>query len=238
MVDLRAEGPSLKEAQKMRTWFFPTRNSIVEPGKEFFNTEKGISDSIRKSFDVHVCGELGKTIFDGVRSLHAPDIAFETTNYAKRVLVPIIALRDHAAFDPLDPELKFEHAGVKNKDVVNETADNASVDLEAVEREVRKFLLPRQELVLVSGTHELHLHHHIASAIARAKRHNVELNSDERFVKFSKRHVLEELRVSSDAWSRFEEHVESASLLHSRYGPKAAEHAAHAVLLDMHLRKM
>ena len=216
---------------------FPTRNSIVEPFKEFFNTEKGISDSIRKSFDVHVCGELGKTIFDGVRSLHALDIAFETTNYAKRVLVPIIALRDHAAFDPLDPELKFEHAGVKNKDVVNETADNASVDLEAVEREVRKFLLPRQELVLVSGTHELHLHHHIASAIARAKRHNVELNSDERFVKFSKRHVLEELRVSSDALGHgLSEHVETASsLLYSRYGPKAAEHAAHAVLLDMHL---
>ena len=237
VVDLRAEGPSLKEAQKMRTWFFPTRNSIVEPFKEFFNTEKGISDSIRKSFDVHVCGELGKTIFDGVRSLHAPDIAFETTNYAKRVLVPIIALRDHAAFDPLDPELKFEHAGVKNKDVVDETADNASVDLEAVEREVRKFLLPRQELVLVSGTHELHLHHHIASAIARAKRHNVELNSDERFVKFSKRHVLEELRVSSDALGHgLSEHVETASsLLYSRYGPKAAEHAAHAVLLDMHL---
>ena len=111
-------------------------------------------------------------------------------------------------------------------------------DLQAIEREVRKFLLPGQELVLVSGTHELHLHHHIASAIARAKRHSV-VNREERFVKFSKRHVLEELRVSSDVLGHgLSEHVERASsLLYSRYGPKAAEHAAHAMLLDTHLKE-
>ena len=34
------------------------------------------------------------------------------------------------------------------------------------------------------------------------------------------------------------EHVERASsLLYSRYGPKAAEHAAHAMLLDTHLKE-
>ena len=169
MVDLRAEGPPVKKGQKKSTWVFPTRHSIVEPFKEFLNTEEGVFESIRRNFDAHVYGELGKTIFDGVRSLHAPDIAFETMNFAKRVLVPIIALRDHAAFDPLDPELHYEHADFKNKDVVDETANEASVDLQAIEREVRKFLLPGQELVLVSGTHELHLHHHIASAIARAR---------------------------------------------------------------------
>ena len=238
VVDLRAEGPPVKKGQKKSTWVFPTRHSIVEPFKEFLNTEEGVFESVRRNFDAHVYGELGKTIFDGVRSLHAPDIAFETMNFAKRVLVPIIALRDHAAFDPLDPELHYEHADFKNKDVVDETANEASVDLQAIEREVRKFLLPGQELVLVSGTHELHLHHHIASAIARAKRHSV-VNREERFVKFSKRHVLEELRVSSDVLGHgLSEHVERASsLLYSRYGPKAAEHAAHAMLLDTHLEE-
>jgi hypothetical protein len=238
VVDLRAEGPPVKKGQKKSTWVFPTRHSILEPFKDFLVTGEGVFESIRSNFDAHVYGELGKTIFDGVRSLHAPDIAFETMNYAKRVLVPIIALRDHAAFDPLDPELHYEHADFKNKDVVDETANEASVDLQAIEREVRKFLLPGQELVLVSGTHELHLHHHIASAIARANRHSV-VNSEERFVKFSKRHVLEELRVSSDALGHgLSEHVEKASsLLYSRYGPKAAEHAAHAMLLDTHLNE-
>ena len=90
----------------------------------------------------------------------------------------------------------------------------------------------------MSGPHELHLHPHIASAIARAKRHSV-VNREERFVKFSKRHVLEELRVSSDVLGHgLSEHVERASsLLYSRYGPKAAEHAAHAMLLDTQLKE-
>ena len=90
VVDLRAEGPPVKKGQKKSTWVFPTRHSIVEPFKEFLNTEEGVFESVRRNFDAHVYGELGKTIFDGVRSLHAPDIAFETMNFAKRVLCRLL----------------------------------------------------------------------------------------------------------------------------------------------------
>ena len=124
VVDLRAEGPPVKKGQKKSMRVFPTRHSIVELFKEFLNTEEGVFESIRRNFDA-MHGELGKTIFDGVRSLHAR-YRVETMNFAKRVLVPIIALRDHAAFDPLDPELHYEHADFKNKDAVDETANEAS----------------------------------------------------------------------------------------------------------------
>jgi len=232
VIDLRAESPFGKEHN---TWVFPTRNSIVEPFKEFL-TENSF-EQIKENFDAHVHGELGKTIFDGVRSLYVPDIAFETMNYAKRVLVPIIALRDHAEFDPLDPALEFVN---KNGEAIgDETKNEASINLQAIEREVRKFLLPGQDLIVVSGTHELHSHHHIASSIARAKRHSVIGNNEENFIKFSKRHVLEELRMSSDSLAAgLSERIESTSTtLYAKFGPKAAEHAANAALLETHLRE-
>jgi hypothetical protein len=81
-----------------------------------------------------------------------PDIEFEATQHADKVLIPIIIMRNHDLFNPLEPNT--EH----------------SIDMKAIEREVKKLFLPSQEVLIVGGIHSLHEHRHLSMAVAKAKK--------------------------------------------------------------------
>lgn len=100
--------------------------------------------------DAHVRGALSSVVVSAVQHLFAPDVRVETLDFAQRVLVPVIVLRDHKLFNPLVP------------------GSAHSLDVAALEMEARKMVQAGQELVVVSGVHNLHDHEHLALAIGRA----------------------------------------------------------------------
>mgnify|MGYP005707400719 CR=1 FL=1 len=62
----------------------------------------------------------------------------------------MIVLRDHRLFNPLTP------------------GHPLGIDVKQLEAEARKMVQPGQELIMVSGMHNLHDHEHLALAIGRA----------------------------------------------------------------------
>jgi hypothetical protein len=103
--------------------------------------------------DAHLRGHLSTLVLSSVRHLLAPDVKVETLDFAQRVLLPVIVLRDHNQFSPLKKSSRRHH-----------------LDVDLVKAEARKLLQPGQELVVVSGTHNLHDHEHLAMALLRAQR--------------------------------------------------------------------
>jgi hypothetical protein len=105
--------------------------------------------------DAHMRGRLSTLVLSSVRHLLAPDVAAETLDFAERVMVPVIVLRDHNSFWPLDLESAgpFRH-----------------LDVELVKEEAKKMLQPGQEIVLMTGTHNLHEHKRLTAAVLRSLR--------------------------------------------------------------------
>ena len=64
--------------------------------------------------------------------------------------MPLLALRNHALFDPMKPGHAF------------------SLDLPRLGVQLRKLLLPGQTLTLLPSTHELHSHPQLSVAVTRA----------------------------------------------------------------------
>jgi len=98
----------------------------------------------------HVIGAISTLAVSAVKHLFAPDMRAETLDFAQRVLMPVIVLRNHHAFDPLAPG----HAH--------------SLDLNLIRSEAKSMLQGRQELVVVEGTHSLHEHERLSLAVAHA----------------------------------------------------------------------
>ena len=92
-----------------------------------------------------------------VRHVFLPDLAYEKQHYAEKVLVPIVVLRNHNAFDPLHRVANF------------------SIDIPLITSRIKELALPGQEIVVVSGVHLLHDHKPISMAVSRALRSDSEL---------------------------------------------------------------
>ncbi|KAL6649814.1 hypothetical protein ACP70R_014038 [Stipagrostis hirtigluma subsp. patula] len=110
-------------------------------------------------------GQLGALISTTIEHVIAPDIRFETVDMTVRLLIPIIVLQNHNRYNIL------------------QAGHNYSIDVQAIEREVKKMVHPGQEVIIISGSHALHQHEKLAVAVSKAIRsHSLhETKTDGRF---------------------------------------------------------
>ncbi|KAK6160966.1 hypothetical protein DH2020_004347 [Rehmannia glutinosa] len=103
------------------------------------------ASSEQSAHDIFV-GQLAAVIATTVEHVIAPDVRYETVDMTNRLLVPIIVLQNHNRYNIM----------VKGH--------NYSIDVEAIEAEVKKMVHQGQEVVIVGGTHALHRHEKLAIA--------------------------------------------------------------------------
>lgn len=132
-------------------------------------------------------GQLASLISTTVEHVIAPDARFETVDLATRLLVPIIVLQNHNRYNLMDK------------------GHNYSINVEAIEAELKKMVHDGQEVVLVGGSHSLHRHEKLAIAVAKAMRgHSLqETKKDGRFHVHTKTYLdgallKEEMERSAD----------------------------------------
>ncbi|KAH7573457.1 hypothetical protein JRO89_XS03G0152600 [Xanthoceras sorbifolium] len=135
--------------------------------------------SDRTTHDIFV-GQLAALVSTTVEHVIAPDVSdsfgllkgqelklerFETVDMTTRLLIPIIILQNHNRYN------------------IMEKGHNYTIDIEAIEREVKKLVHDGQEVVIVGGSHALHRHEKLAIAVSKAMRgHSLqETRKDGRF---------------------------------------------------------
>ncbi|XP_062174534.1 uncharacterized protein LOC133879771 [Alnus glutinosa] len=140
----------------------------------------------QSSHDIFV-GQLASLISTTVEHVIAPDVRFETVDLAMRLLVPIIVLQNHNRYNIMDK------------------GHNYSINIEAIEAEVKKMVHDGQEVVIVGGSHSLHRHEKLAIAVSKAMRsHSLqETKKDGRFHVHTKTYLdgailKEEMERSAD----------------------------------------
>ena len=110
------------------------------------------SPSVAAAYDLHhthFIAQLATLLLSAVRSLIAPDVATCELDDFETLIVPIIVLADHDRFDPLQPG----HAH--------------SLDLQRLQHQLTQLLLPKQQLVLLPSSHQLHAHPQISIAVSQ-----------------------------------------------------------------------
>ncbi|PON93169.1 Transmembrane protein [Trema orientale] len=132
-------------------------------------------------------GQLASLISTTVEHVIAPDVRFETVDLATRLLIPIIVLQNHNRYNIMDK------------------GHNYSINIEAIEAELKKMVHDGQEVVLIGGTHSLHRHEKLAIAVSKAMRgHSLqETKNDGRFHVHTKTYLdgallKEEMERSAD----------------------------------------
>ncbi|XP_074572271.1 uncharacterized protein LOC141828706 [Curcuma longa] len=110
-------------------------------------------------------GQLSALVSTTIEHLIAPDIRFETVDLTTRLLIPIIVLQNHNRYNIL------------------QAGHNRSIDIRAIEREVKKMVHAGQEVIIIGGSHALHQHEKLAIAVSKAMRgHSLqETKKDGRF---------------------------------------------------------
>ncbi|XVF28193.1 hypothetical protein REPUB_Repub15cG0007800 [Reevesia pubescens] len=110
-------------------------------------------------------GHLAALVATTVEHVIAPDVRFETVDLTTRLLIPIIVLQNHNRYN------------------IMEKGHNYSIDIEAIETEVKKLVHDDQEIVIIGGSHALHHHEKLAIAVSKAMRgHSLqETKNDGRF---------------------------------------------------------
>lgn len=110
-------------------------------------------------------GQLASLISTAVEHVIAPDVRFEIVDQTTRLLIPIIVLQNHNRYNIL------------------EKGHNYSINVEAIEAEVKKMVHDGQEVVIVGGSHLLHRHEKLSIAVSKAMRgHSLqETKNDGRF---------------------------------------------------------
>nr|XP_010921441.1 uncharacterized protein LOC105044999 [Elaeis guineensis] len=123
-----------------------------------------ISASVGSTHDLFM-GQIGAVISITIEHVIAPDIRFETVDLTTRLLIPIIVLQNHNRYNIL------------------QAGHNYSIDIQAIEREVKKMTHAGQEVILIGGSHALHRHEKLAIAVSKAMRgHSLqETTKDGRF---------------------------------------------------------
>ncbi|KAL3505618.1 hypothetical protein ACH5RR_031000 [Cinchona calisaya] len=153
--------------------------------KVLFPRGSGLA-SEQSAHDIFV-GELGSLIATTVEHVISPDVRFETVDMTTRLLIPIIILQNHNRYN------------------IMEKGHNYSINMEAIEAEVKKMVHRGQEVVIVGGIHALHHHEKLAIAVSKAMRgHSLqETKKDGRFHVHTKTYLdgailKEEMERSAD----------------------------------------
>lgn len=110
-------------------------------------------------------GYLGALVSTTIEHVIAPDIRFETVDLTTRLLIPVIVLQNHNRYNIL------------------QAGHNYSIDIRAIEQEVKKMVHAGQEVIIFSGSFALHRHEKLAIAVSKAMRgHSLqETKKDGRF---------------------------------------------------------
>ncbi|MQM00423.1 hypothetical protein Taro_033158 [Colocasia esculenta] len=107
--------------------------------------------TIGSTYDIFM-GQLGALVSTTIEYVIAPDVRFETVDMTTRLLIPIIVLQNHHRYNIL------------------QAGHNNSVDISAIEREVKKMVHAGQEIVIIGGSHALHHHEKLSIAVSKALR--------------------------------------------------------------------
>ncbi|PRQ39472.1 hypothetical protein RchiOBHm_Chr4g0425571 [Rosa chinensis] len=142
--------------------------------------------SEHSTHDVFV-GQLASLVSTTIEHVIAPDVRFETVDLTTRLLLPIIVLQNHNRYN------------------IIEKGHNYSINIEAIEAQVKKMVHDGQEVVIVGGSHSLHRHEKLAIAVSKAMRgHSLqETRNDGRFHVHTKTYLdgallKEEMERSAD----------------------------------------
>ncbi|MBA0871181.1 hypothetical protein Goshw_022194 [Gossypium schwendimanii] len=122
----------------------PRIRSILFPG--------GLASVSNRATHDNFMGHLAALVATTVEHVIAPDVRFETVDLTTRLLIPIITLQNHNRYNIM----------VKGH--------NYSIDIEAIEAEVKKLVHDDQEVVIIGGSHALHHHEKLAIAVSKAMR--------------------------------------------------------------------
>ncbi|XP_047317007.1 uncharacterized protein LOC124920547 [Impatiens glandulifera] len=132
-------------------------------------------------------GQLASLVAETVEHVIAPDVRFEIVDTTTRLLVPIIVLQNHNRYN------------------IMEKGHNYSLDIGAIEAEVKKMVPHGQEVVIIGGSHALHQHEKLTIAVSKAMRsHSLqETKKDGRFHVHTKTYLdgailKEEMERSAD----------------------------------------
>jgi hypothetical protein len=110
-----------------------------------------------------IISSITSLIGSSVKHVFLPDISRETVYFAEKIIVPIIALRDHKRFNPLLLSDVKNDMGTESN---NNNNNNINTNLNKIVHDiVEKTLLPDQELVIVDSLHDLNDHKQIFSAL-------------------------------------------------------------------------
>ncbi|CAN6468995.1 unnamed protein product [Victoria cruziana] len=149
-----------------------------------FSRDKIMSISSTENIFV---GQLAALISTTIEHVIAPDVRFEALELNTRLLVSIIVLQNHNRYD------------------LFEAGHNYNIDIQAINREVRKMVHAGQEVVIVGGAHALHRHEKLSIAVSKALRgHSLqETKTDGRFHVHTKTYLdgailKEEMERSTD----------------------------------------
>ncbi|KAI8012232.1 hypothetical protein LOK49_LG06G03406 [Camellia lanceoleosa] len=120
--------------------------------------------SDHSAHDIFV-GQVAALVATTIEHVIAPDVRFEIVDTTTRLLVPIIVLHNHNRYNIMDK------------------GHNYSIDIQAIEAEVKKMVHTGQEVVMIGGMHALHHHEKLAIALSKAMRsHSLqETKTDGRF---------------------------------------------------------
>ncbi|KAF7837703.1 Pleiotropic drug resistance protein 3 isoform D [Senna tora] len=157
----------------------PRLRDVIRP-----RSWRGVTD--QSSNDIFL-GQLASLISTTVEHVIAPDVRFETLDLTSRLLIPIIVLRNHNRYN------------------IMEKGHNYSINVEEIEKEVKKMLHDGQEVVIIGGVHSLHRHEKLAIAVSKSMRgHSLqETKNDGRFHVHTKMYLdgallKEEMERSAD----------------------------------------
>jgi hypothetical protein len=124
---------------------------------------------------VKFLAELSSFVLSAMQHVFVGDIHWRNMHYAEKIVVPVVVFRNHRRFHPLRQGGGASTlaggegggGGAAGPAAAGPVID-VQIDLGEIETQLRKLLLPEQELLLVSGAHHLHDHHQLSTAVFKA----------------------------------------------------------------------
>mmetsp|Transcript_19783 Transcript_19783/g.54961 ORF Transcript_19783/g.54961 Transcript_19783/m.54961 type:complete len:836 (+) Transcript_19783:441-2948(+) len=107
-------------------------------------------------------GELASLIYGAAQHVIIPDIQISSSSTKKRVMVPLVVLRDHEDFDPLSDDASDA------PEFARLWGPRRLVDQGAIRSLATSLLRAGQQLIMPATTLFLHEHRMLASALAKA----------------------------------------------------------------------
>jgi hypothetical protein len=116
------------------------------------------------SKNVQFVAQLSSLVVTAVRYVFVPDVRFNSIEYAEKVVIPLVVLRNHRRFNPIQQGGAVDSKDSQEAGPVNDFALN----LDLLRDELSRMLLPHQQMVLSTTVQSLHEHRHVSIAVSKA----------------------------------------------------------------------